>query len=194
MQVLVNPDVANDPRRLNAIFNRLVEQLHIAHEQMGEKNFAAVKGVSIWVERNTSPDKASWFLQNLPWLNSIGANPDKFLGIEIANVDNYLDWTRTMQPSLLIHEMAHFYHYTILGKEDARVIAAYQNAKATGLYLCVKHVGGATVRAYAIDNLFDYFAELSEAYFGSNDYYPFNRGQLATYDPVGYRMMTQVWR
>ena len=38
------------------------------------------------------------------------------------------------------------------------------------------------------------FAEISEAYFGTNDFYPFTRAELAAYDPVGYAMLEQVWR
>ena len=31
----------------------------------------------------------------------------------------------------------------------------------------------------------EYFAELSEAYFGTNDFYPFVRGELQTTRPAG---------
>jgi hypothetical protein len=39
----------------------------------------------------------------------------------------------------------------------------------------------------------EYFAELSEAYFGKNDFYPFVRGELKVHDPVGYRLMEEAW-
>ena len=32
----------------------------------------------------------------------------------------------------------------------------------------------------------EYFAELTEACFGKNDFYPFNRNELKEHDPGGY--------
>lgn len=40
----------------------------------------------------------------------------------------------------------------------------------------------------------EYFAELTEAYFGKNDFYPFTRAELKTHDPKGYRMIEAVWK
>ena len=37
------------------------------------------------------------------------------------------------------------------------------------------------------------FAELTEAYFVRNDFFPFNREELRQYDPVGYAMIESVW-
>ena len=49
------------------------------------------------------------------------------------------------------------------------------------------------VRAYAMNNVAEYFAELSEAYFGLNDYHPFTRGQLEAHDPEGLRAVAEAW-
>ena len=38
-----------------------------------------------------------------------------------------------------------------------------------------------------------YFADLTEAYFGKNDFFPFNREDLKKYDPTGYQLMKTVW-
>ena len=37
------------------------------------------------------------------------------------------------------------------------------------------------------------FAELTEAYFGQNDWFPHNREELRNYDPRGYKMIEEVW-
>ena len=39
----------------------------------------------------------------------------------------------------------------------------------------------------------EYFAELTEAYFGQNDWFPHNREELRNYDPRGYKMIEEVW-
>ncbi len=49
-------------------------------------------------------------------------------------------------------------------------------------------------KAYALTNELEYFAELSEAYLGKNDFYPYNRKQLEQYDPDGYAIMKNIWK
>ena len=39
----------------------------------------------------------------------------------------------------------------------------------------------------------EFFAELTEAYFGLNDYFPFKKSDLEQYDSVGYSMIEKVW-
>ena len=39
----------------------------------------------------------------------------------------------------------------------------------------------------------EYFAELTEAYFGRNDYEPFDRSGLRAFDPLGYAVIESVW-
>lgn len=41
--------------------------------------------------------------------------------------------------------------------------------------------------------VWEYFSELCEAYWGENDYYPFNYEQLKEHDPVGFAMMKTIW-
>lgn len=71
--------------------------------------------------------------------------------------------------------------------------AAYKKADAGTLYESVDHVVGGKQRAYALENRREYFAELSEAYFGKNDIYPFTRSDLKCYDPEGYRVVEMLW-
>ena len=58
---------------------------------------------------------------------------------------------------------------------------------------CTRVLGNLSVRAYALNNEREYFAELTEAFFGRNDYYPFVATDLAEYDPQGYAVLRQVW-
>jgi len=95
---------------------------------------------------------------------------------------------------MVLHEMAHACHHRVLGLNDERVTKAFQNAVDQKLYESVAHVDGRKDRkAYALTNKKEYFSELTEAYFGKNDFYPFNRSELKEYDPVGYQMMVDCW-
>ena len=52
---------------------------------------------------------------------------------------------------------------------------------------------GRKVRAYAAENEKEYFAESTEAYFGSNDFFPFVRAELKEHDPKMYDLLEKVW-
>lgn len=45
-----------------------------------------------------------------------------------------------------------------------------------------------------LSNPREYFAELSEAYFGRNDFYPFVRSDLCAYDKEGFAVVDRLWR
>ncbi len=92
-----------------------------------------------------------------------------------------------------MHEMAHAYQFNVLGEDHPAAQKAYQKAMDRGLYQSVAHVHGGKRKAYAATNYKEYFAELTEAYFGKNDFFPFNRADLKKYDPTGYQLMQDVW-
>ena len=39
----------------------------------------------------------------------------------------------------------------------------------------------------------EYFSELTESYFGINDFYPFVKEELKKYDPIGYECVEKIW-
>jgi hypothetical protein len=92
-----------------------------------------------------------------------------------------------------MHEMAHAYQFYVFGEDHPAAQKAYRKAMDGGLYASVAHVHGGTTKAYAATNYKEYFADLTEAYFGKNGFFPFNRTDLKKYDPTGYRLMQDVW-
>lgn len=126
------------------------------------------------------------------WLLKHGLNPDMAGGIEIPNVQTFIDISSS-QPWAIMHELAHFYHHTVLGRQNGRILAAYRHALDARLYDKVARYDGKMVPAYAAKNEREYFAELTEAYFGRNDFYPFTRDQLQSYDPIGFAMVQEAW-
>jgi hypothetical protein len=57
----------------------------------------------------------------------------------------------------------------------------------------VLHINGRPRRHYALNNDQEYFAEATEAYFGTNDFFPFVRAELEKQDPEMYRLLGEVW-
>jgi tRNA U38,U39,U40 pseudouridine synthase TruA len=102
-------------------------------------------------------------------------------------------WTTEDQPMMVLHELAHAYHHQVLTRGNSDVLKAFENAVKSKKYEMVPYVRGQKLRAYALTNDTEYFAELTEAYFGRNDFYPFTREELKTFDPEGYALMERIW-
>jgi len=45
-----------------------------------------------------------------------------------------------------------------------------------------------------LNNDQEYFAESTEAFFGTNDFYPFVRSELQHHDPHMYQLLKKLWR
>ena len=117
-------------------------------------------------------------------------------GVEFTNVRIFETETKRM-PVFALHELAHSYHDLVLGNNHTGIKAAYEEAKAGGKYDKVERHdarGRVTVeRAYAMTNPQEYFAETTEAFFGTNDFFPFTRDQLRQHDPKMFQLLEQVW-
>lgn len=150
----------------------------------------------IWLKLNLVENGAAWYHPNRDWLVANGHNPQKAYSVEISNARNFVSWTALNQPYMVLHEMAHLLHHQYFGYDYHAVESAFQQAQSSGIYESVPYFNGHTIteqRAYALNNSMEYFAELTEAYFGENDYYPFNRTDLMEFDPKGFAVMESTW-
>jgi hypothetical protein len=157
-----------------------------------EGPLARLRKIPIWVELAHPRHTCMCYHPSAGWLREHGMNPQKAGAVEVANVRNFLTWTRD-QPWMVLHELAHGYHHQVLGFENAEVRACYDRAMASKTYESVLHVNGRPRRAYALENEREYFAEASEAFFGTNDFYPFVRGELKKHDPRMFELLEKVW-
>ncbi|MAG97576.1 MAG: hypothetical protein CMM08_12930 [Rhodospirillaceae bacterium] len=97
-------------------------------------------------------------------------------------------------PMVLLHELAHAYHDQVLGFDYDGIRRLYLDAKTSGRYDNVPTVYGKRLPAYAMTNAQEYFAELSEAYFGRNDFFPFRRKDLRGFDPGMFGLLNSLWQ
>lgn len=132
------------------------------------------------------------------WLVDNKRNPDMAQAIEFYNIGIFEKETRRM-PAFVLHELAHAYHHQFLegGFENGEIRAAWQKAKESRGYEIVERQDSEGVRtrgsAYAMTNQMEYFAELTEAWFASNDFFPFNWTELKQHDPTGEQMIRKAW-
>lgn len=98
------------------------------------------------------------------------------------------------QPWALLHELAHAYHDQVLGFDEPRLKAAWEKLKTNDTFAKpVLHVSGQPRRHYALTNQKEFFAEMTEAYFGVNDFFPFVRAELKTELPEVVALMEDIW-
>ena len=151
-----------------------------------------LQSVRIWLERDVAAFPGGVYHPSASWLSSNGYPEYWAEGIQLGNAANYLSWT-SIQPALVLHELSHAWHHQVLGYDQSEIKAAYDAAMASGIYEAVAYAGGGTQEAYATTNEIEYFAELSEAYFWENDFYPFTQSELAEFDPQGFTAVENAW-
>jgi hypothetical protein len=191
--VLVNRRLLEHPQAAEDAMEEVALQLRRIARSVPPAPLAELREVRLWMEWANRPDRAAEFHPSEAWLRENHYNPEKAGGVEIANAGNFVKWSREDQPWALFHELAHSYHFRVLGARNRAVMDAYRRAKRARLYESVGYVHGGNRKAYALENDKEYFAEISEAYFGRNDFFPFTREDLERYDPTGFQLMTQVW-
>ena len=192
--ILVNKRLleTKDPSLAQAVLRELEHQLYQVERRVPGKVLPKLRTVKIWIELKDGDVVGGCYHPNVDWLKSHGFNPAKAKGVEFGNARNFVDWSIT-QPFMVLHEFAHAYHDQVLGYDYAPLKQAYRNAVASKRYEAVLHLNGHIERHYALNNDQEFFAEMSEAFFGTNDFYPFVRGELKTYDPETYRTVAQAW-
>lgn len=135
------------------------------------------------------------------WMKQNGIMLEKCRNIEIYSANDYMEW-RICQPLILFHEFVHSFH-CFIGRERNDIKRAYNLAMKNHLYDMVQHIARKDKitnqeiiiyrRGYAAMNHYEYFAQMTEAYFGSCNYYPFNKLQLKQYDNIAYQLCNKIW-
>lgn len=194
--VLVNQDfLANQPDLCQQTLILLQHQLYQITRRVPPGPLEELRAIRFWVEENLPHNPCMVYHPNPKWVQEHGLNPEKAHCVELTNARNFLQWSNN-QPWMALHELAHSYHNQHLdgGFENAEVKAAFEQAMADGRYDSVLRINGRKGRAYAAANVKEYFAEATEAFFGTNDVYPFVRAELQQHDPEIYTLLQKLWK
>jgi len=170
----------------------LAVHLYDVSRMVPKPALARLRETRIWVEAGNPKVACMCYHPSREWLAGHGFNPEKAGAVEIGNPVTFLDWTHH-QRAMVLHELAHGYHHKVLGYDNPHIKAAYKKAMESKSYESVLFYTGIKKRAYAANNDQEYFAELTEAYFSTNDFYPFVRPEVKEHDPQGFEMLRKVW-
>lgn len=158
------------------------------------KALVKLRQIPIWIEYANPKVACMCYHPSRQWLSNNGFNPEKAGAVELGNCRTFLSWTK-VQPWMVLHELAHGYHHRFLpgGYENKEIAAAYRRAMDAKRYEAVLYYHGETKRAYAANNPQEYFAELTEAWFGTNDFFPFVRPEVRRHDPEAAELLERLW-
>jgi dipeptidyl-peptidase-4 len=194
--VYLSPELLRHKREADAVVRQADIELERVGNVVPDKALEALRKVPIWMEWNEPADRApvARFFPGPTGVKRLGLNPGKADGIEVPCANRFLANYQDGAQWVLMHELAHAHHTLALtNKQDAAVKAAHQQAVERKLYENVEHFNGVRTRGYAVTNHFEYYAVLSEAYFGKSFNFPYDRPGLLRYDTVGYWLMHDTW-
>ncbi len=198
-QVYIESDALADHQEVaNEAIALLSDKLEIINELgLRADILDSLQAVTIFMDWNTTTGAAVYH-PGLQWLINNGYIEEKWKAVEISNMTNFVNWSNQNQPYMVMHELAHAYHDRVLGFGYQPIIDAYEGAMAAELYESVSYHAGSGFyfdqEAYAATNYIEYFAELTEAYLGENDFFPFFREDIEPHDPAGYEVVVDVWQ
>jgi hypothetical protein len=190
--VYLSPEAVSSADLLDRVIAKLNSDLSTIHSVLPRTALTKIANVSFWIEHDNPDVPGLTFHQSSDWLRSHGYNTDKARCIEIGNLEHFLSW-HAEQPFIVLHELSHAYQDRVLGNDSPTMRQAYDLAVSSHRYESVPYIRGGKLRAYALDSAAEYFAELSEAYFGKNDFYPFVRSELEEFDHAGFQMIEKLW-
>ncbi|MEM9481631.1 MAG: metallopeptidase [Verrucomicrobiota bacterium] len=161
---------------------------------MPEQQLEALRKVVIRLDYDHGSLKSAQYHPSPQWLSQNGFDSALARKVHISYAPRFASrGHHATQPRVVLHELAHAYHHQVLRFSHRPLKEAYTAAVESGQYESVLHVNGHRTRHYALTNEKEYFAEGTEAYFGTNDFYPFVRSELKEHDPRLHELLVKIW-
>jgi hypothetical protein len=187
---LLKPDSAAGARSLQILEAQLANIRSVVSSNSLEK----LQKVVIVLDLDHGKLKPAQYHPSAGWLEGHGYSRDLEKCVHIPQASSFANARHSSeQPWCVMHELAHAYNDQVLGFEDDELKKAYERYKASGHGDSVLFVAGGKKKHYALTNHKEFFAEMTEAYFGMNDFFPFNRGELKTEEPETYELLKKIW-
>jgi len=189
-RLLVPPNDALGTRALKMLEAKLADiTLIVATDRL-----AKLQTVPIVLDLTHGKLHAMQYHPSPEWLEEHGYARDLAKCVHICEAAGFVAPRQVNeQPWVVLHELAHAYHDQVLGFDDASILEAYERFKQSGRGDSVLLITGKRVRHYALTDQKEFFAEMTEAYFGMNDFFPFNRAELMTAEPQTFELLQAIW-
>jgi hypothetical protein len=175
---------------LRLLANRLYDIKHVVPAE----KVKLLQKVPIWLDKSHGKLRPAQYHPSKGWLKSNGFSEElaRCVHIPVAADFSSVNHQR-VQPWSVLHELAHAYHDQVLGFDHEEIRAAFVRFKESKKYESVLHINGNKTKHYALTNEKEFFAEMTESFFGQNDFYPFNRAELKRDEPELYDLLAKLW-
>ncbi len=159
-----------------------------------EKALAKLRAITIELDLDYGGLSPMQYHPDAGWLKDKGYSETLAKCVHIPVAEDFLSpFENHRMPWVVLHELSHGYHDQVLGFEEPRVTAAWEKFCASGKYKSVLTSPGPMREHYGLNNPKEFFAEMTESYFGSNDFYPFVTGELKQAEPEIFALMAEIW-
>lgn len=152
-------------------------------------------------ERLPSKGRGSGFSNSATWLRNNGFDAEREGAIQIYNATDFLT-NKPVFPMVMVHELTHRLQYLAAQIEPPAPIVGrmrdlYKRALDSGKGNKLAHVlspqGDPKPAPWLNSDWREYFANLAEAFFGRDQYYPFTRDDLMSYDREACEAVAELW-
>ena len=189
-RLLTGPSAALGERALKLLQARLVAITFVVPEPALTK----LRAVTLQLDRDHGELRPMQYHPSRGWLKEKGYNEALAKCVHIPSAEGFLaPFDIHRMPWVVLHELAHAYHDQVLGFDEPRLVAAWKKFRDSGQYQSVLTSYGAMREHYGLNNVKEFFAELTESYFGSNDFYPFVAGELKQAEPETFALLAEIW-
>ncbi len=189
-RLLKGEHAARGERALKLLDSRLVAIAFV----VPEKALAKLRTVTIQFDLDYGDLVPMQYHPDAGWLKEHGYSKKLAKCVHIPSLADFLEPQGIHgQPWVVLHELAHGFHDQVIGFDEPRVTAAWKKFRDSGKYKSVPHVSGKMREHYGVTHKAEFFAEMTEAYFGSNDFYPFVAGELKQAEPEIFALLADLW-
>jgi len=159
-----------------------------------ENSVAKLRAIPIELDLDYGGLKHMQYHPDAGWLKGHGYSETLAKCVHIPVAEDFLSpYENHRMPWVVLHELAHGFHDQTIGFEDPRVIAVWKKFCDSGKYKSVLTSPGHMREHYGLTNQKEFFAEMTECYFGSNDFYPFVTGELKQAEPEIFNLLEEIW-
>ena len=159
-----------------------------------DKPLAGLRSIRIELDLDYAGLNPMQYHPSAGWLKTKGYSESLVKCVHIPEAADFLSpFENRRMPWVILHELSHAYHDQVLGFDEPRIIAAWKKFKDSGKYTSVVTSMGGMHEHYGLSNEKEFFAEMTETYFGSNDFFPFVAGELKQAEPEVFALMVEIW-
>jgi hypothetical protein len=189
-RLLEGPDAEVGRKALDLLAHRLHEIAFV----LSEDRVRALREIVVQIDLTHGKLVPMQYHPSREWLVGNDYAPELAKCVHIPRADQFASRRHHLeQPWCVLHELAHAYHDQVLGFDHPEVRALWKAFAEDERWKKTLLHDGRNVRHYALTNEKEFFAEMSEAYVGTNDFFPFHRAELKRELPATWELLKTVW-